>query len=480
MTRTVIDETLRTIRTDFGLDTVAAYLRDAEQGALRLAGLQSARGAAPAGAREYPWGRGLVGRAAERAEPIAATDPDAYTLAAPMVLGDDAAGVLAVARARPLTAAETDGLLARGRALARALAPAPLDALRAELAPRLSEGPRAWLDALLAAAQRGDREAIVNAFPGVSRRVGREPLGSRSALVRRDLDVEVPLRAWRMDDAARAAVLCAYAQFEPSGAGEISREPAARRDPSQFEPSGAGEISREPAARRDPSQSEPSGAGETAVRAAAEGEASRRIREERSGEPAARRDPSQSATELARELYFTGDLRERSGALRGLAVIGRGDGALDAVLDAGRVTAVELFEAVIAENPYASRVLPDEEFRKLVLKSAFVGVSLDRVIGLETRADAELSRMLLSYVTEREVAGRSVPPDVWPIVARYGSPGLAAKLCGYLEHPAEAHRAAAARALGHLADPRARPFLEDRLARETDPAVRRALERAIA
>jgi len=151
-----------------------------------------------------------------------------------------------------------------------------------------------------------------------------------------------------------------------------------------------------------------------------------------------------------------------------------------AVLDAGRVTAVELFEAAIAENPYASRVLPDEEFRKLALKSAFVGVSLDRVIGLDTRADAELSRMLLSYVTEREVAGRSVPPDVWPIVARYGAAGLAAKLCGYLEHPAEVHRAAAARALGHLADPRARPFLEDRLARETDPAVRRALERAIA
>jgi hypothetical protein len=434
----VIDETLRAIRTDLGLDTAAAYLRDAEQGALRLAGFQGARGAAPAGAREYAWGKGLVGRAAERAEPIAATDPDAYTLAAPMVLGDEAAGVLAVARARPLTAAETDALLVRGRALARALAPAPLDALRAELAPRLPEGPRAWLDALLAAAQRGDREAIVNAFPGVSRRVGREPLGSRSALVRRDLDVEVPLRAWRMDDAVRAAVLCAFAQFEPSGAGE------------------------------------------TAVRAAAEGEVSLRIREERSGEPAARRDPSQSATELARELYFTGDLRERSGALRGLAVIGRGDGALDAVLDAGRVTAVELFEAVIAENPYASRVLPDEEFRSLALKSAFVGVSLDRVIGLDTRADAELSRMLLSYVTEREVAGRSVPPDVWPIVARYGAPGLAAKLCGYLEHPAEVHRAAAARALGHLADPRARPFLEDRLARETDPAVRRALERAIA
>ena len=88
--------------------------------------------------------------------------------------------------------------------------------------------------------------------------------------------------------------------------------------------------------------------------------------------------------------------------------------------------------------------------------------------------------MLLSYVTEREVAGRSVPPDIWPVVAVHPTPGLVAKLCGYLEHPAEAHRAGAAVALGRIADGSARPFLEDRLARETDGAVRWALERAIA
>ena len=150
------------------------------------------------------------------------------------------------------------------------------------------------------------------------------------------------------------------------------------------------------------------------------------------------------------------------------------------MLDACRVAAVELVEAAVAENPYSARILPDEEFRKVVLKCAFVGVSLDRVIGLETRADAELSRMLLSYVSEREVAGRSVPPDIWPVVALHPTPGLAAKLCGYLEHPSETHRAAAALALGRIADRRTRAFLEERLARETDRVVRRALERALA
>ena len=88
--------------------------------------------------------------------------------------------------------------------------------------------------------------------------------------------------------------------------------------------------------------------------------------------------------------------------------------------------------------------------------------------------------MLLSYVTEREVAGRSVPPDVWPVAALHPTAGLGAKLCGDLEHPATAHRIAAAQELALIADRHARPFMNDRLAREDDRTVRRILERALA
>src|SRR5207245_11174959 len=69
----------------------------------------------------------------------------------------------------------------------------------------------AGLDTGIAAAGRGEREAVLNAFPAVSRRLGKEPLGSRSALVPPRLEVEVPLRAWRVDDAGRVALLCAFA-----------------------------------------------------------------------------------------------------------------------------------------------------------------------------------------------------------------------------------------------------------------------------
>jgi hypothetical protein len=398
----VVATTLDRIRRNLGTTMAAVYLREPDQLELRLAGFAAAGGGGvPAHARQYAWGKGLPGAAAEQADVVTAPEPDPYAVAVPLLLGDEAVGALAVARdgGRGFTITEADALLAEGQDLARALAPPPLDALRAELERRLAAPALAWCETVIAAARRGDRESIVIAFPAAGRRAGREPLGARGALVRRDPDIEVPLRAWRIDDAVRVAFLAAF---------------------------------------------------------------------------------TGDAEALARDLYLTGDLRERAGALRGLAVIGRGTAALDVVLDACRVTAAELFEAALAENPYVSRVLPDGEFRTAVLKCAFVGVAIDRVADVERRADAELSRMLLSYVSEREVAGRSVPPDLWPVVARHPTPGLAGKLIGYLEHPAEAHRIAAARALGRIGDERARPFLLDRLARESDPAVRRALERAVA
>jgi len=379
-------------------DMIALYLPEGDGRVLRrVVTHERARGAAPLPS-EVSWGKGLIGAAAERAEPL--VDDAHRELAVPVLLGDEATGVLVTVRAgaRGFSPAEVDGLLVRGRALGRELAPAPLDALRSELTRSAPASGLAWLEVASAAGSRGDRNAVLSAFPAVSRRLGKEPLGSRSALVAPGLPVEVPLRAWRTDDAGRAALLLAFA-----------------------------------------------GDAET----------------------------------LARELYFGGDMRERSGALRALAVLGRGALAADAVMDACRVSAVELFEAAVAENPYTARVLPDHEFRQAVLKAAFMGISLARIMRLAERADAELSRMLLSYVTEREVAGRSVPPDIWPVVATHPTPGLVAKLCGYLEHPAEAHRLGAAGAIGHIGDARAQPFLRDRLARETDPAVRRALERAI-
>jgi hypothetical protein len=394
VTQASCDQALKKLIDTVGATGGAVYLGDRERSVLKLAAAVGQRVANNAlWPTEMSWGKDAAKRLIE-------VERDRAPLIMPLLLGEEEVGVVIVSGGRHAArGTETEELSNECRALACALAPEPLPALEDELRRRIPAAACEWLKAVIAAAARGDRDAVMTAFPAMGRRVGREPLGSQSALVRRDVDVEIYLRAWRLDDAGRVALLCAFAG---------------------------------------------------------------------------------DAEALARELYFSGDLRERCGALRGLAVVGRTASALDAVRDAIRSSAAELFEAALAENPYASRFLPDDEFRHAVLKAAFVGISIARVTGVESRADAELSRMLLSYVTEREVAGRSVPPDVWPVAAMHPTAGLVAKLCGYLEHPATAHRIGAAQALGRIGDRHARPFMNDRLAREDDRMVRRILERALA
>jgi putative methionine-R-sulfoxide reductase with GAF domain len=349
--------------------------------------------------REIPWGKGMAGAAAERVEPVGTCNlqttesPDVRpgakatllrgALVVPMMLGDEVVGTFGVGTngERTFSSAETRILWRRGQELARKLEPPAKDALRARLAKKVS---LEWLDA---------QTNLAEAFPAVSRKLGREPLGATDAVVSADGD-EVPLRAWRADDAGRALL--------------IMNQP----------------------------------------------------------------DPEKAA----REMYFQGDLREKAGALRALAIVGRGDASV--LLDAMRLAADELVEAALADNPQVKH-LPEHEFRRAVLKCAFIGVSIERVQPM--RADAELTRMLLGLASEREAAGRPVPADLWPVAAMAPVPGLVAKLIGLLEHGSVAHRTAAARALGRLADrEQARPFLLDRFARENDESVKRALDWAMA
>src|SRR5262245_13287564 len=217
----------------------------------------------------------------------------------------------------------------------------------------------AWLEAAIAAVADGAQDLRV-VFPAVARGVGRDGLEPGAVLG------GVPLGAWRIDDAARVALLRA----------------AVRRD-------------------------------------------------------------AEGALGLALELYRTGDARDRTGALRALSLLPEAHadpGALPAILDAMRTSQGEIFEAAILDNPYASWHLPQHEWRKAVLKTVFVGMAIARIARIDERADAELAQSLLDFATEREAATRAVPPDIWRIAALHPPPGLAAKLLGYLEHPAPEQR----------------------------------------
>jgi len=113
------------------------------------------------------------------------------------------------------------------------------------------------------------------------------------------------------------------------------------------------------------------------------------------------------------------------------------------------------------------------------MKSAFVGAPVDRILGLERRANAELTRMVMEYIDEQESARRRFPPEAWLAVAHHPLSGCAGRMLGYLGHSTAEQRRGAARALAILKQPRTCTFLEERLEVERDESVRAVLRQAL-
>jgi hypothetical protein len=117
------------------------------------------------------------------------------------------------------------------------------------------------------------------------------------------------------------------------------------------------------------------------------------------------------------ELYRTGDAAERRAVLRALPLLDVGDGALPLVRDALRTNDTRLIAAALGD--YATDHLDAETYRQGVLKCVFTGIPLAAVPGLPGRADAPMARMMAAFAHERTAAGRDVPDDIRPILARF-------------------------------------------------------------
>jgi hypothetical protein len=183
--------------------------------------------------------------------------------------------------------------------------------------------------------------------------------------------------------------------------------------------------------------------------------------------------------EIVEAVYHEGDSREKRAVIRALPLLPEGRRFLPLALDAGRRSETTLFEAVACHNPFPARHYPELEFNKLVMKAAFVGVALDRIVGLDRRGNPELARMGMDHVSEQESAGRRFAPGIWLAIAGCPPAGAVARMIGYLNHGVAEQRLGAARGLERAADARSRAFLLERARHETEPVVLQALSEAL-
>lgn len=125
---------------------------------------------------------------------------------------------------------------------------------------------------------------------------------------------------------------------------------------------------------------------------------------------------SHSALEQQRllsDLYYRGDTAEKCAVLRCLPLLAQPSQYILIATDSVRSHVQPVLEAITCENPYPARHFDDPSFNQLVMKAYFTGVPVRRVVGLQERKNAELSRMAQDFAAERAAAGRPIPTDLY-------------------------------------------------------------------
>lgn len=190
--------------------------------------------------------------------------------------------------------------------------------------------------------------------------------------------------------------------------------------------------------------------------------------------------PAGEFREVAHQCYELGDSREQQSWLRALSLLPDNERFLTTAVDACRTNIIPLFESIACENPFPLRAFPENNFNQLVMKVLFNALAVERVIGLEDRLNAALSNMCDDFVSEREAAGRSVPCDIWLVLAPHVQPSGLDRVYRYLGHEDAEHRYWVAMGLAHLQNGGSRTALETQVKMEKEERVKTAIEQALA
>lgn len=81
-----------------------------------------------------------------------------------------------------------------------------------------------------------------------------------------------------------------------------------------------------------------------------------------------------------------------------------------------------VLEAIMYNNPYPYKYLNEQAWNQLVMKAFFTDKDVNRIIGLDERANKELASILIDYANERWAAHRVVPPQLWRLVSKFIDP----------------------------------------------------------
>lgn len=78
-----------------------------------------------------------------------------------------------------------------------------------------------------------------------------------------------------------------------------------------------------------------------------------------------------------------------------------------------------VLDAIMYDNPYPSEYLDQPAWNQMVLKAFFTDKDVNRIVGLDERANEQLAATLIDYAHERWAAQRPVNVQLWRLIGKF-------------------------------------------------------------
>ncbi|MDA8685817.1 EboA domain-containing protein [Robiginitalea sp.] len=118
-------------------------------------------------------------------------------------------------------------------------------------------------------------------------------------------------------------------------------------------------------------------------------------------------------------LMQVADTGELIAFLRYLCVLQRADAFTTIAVDALRTNISDVFDAIALANPYPEQYFNEGQWNQMYLKAAFMQRDLLGIQGVNTRANAALTKIISDYAHERWAASRDIDPHIWQPVSHF-------------------------------------------------------------
>ncbi|MBL4675372.1 MAG: EboA domain-containing protein [Mucilaginibacter sp.] len=118
-------------------------------------------------------------------------------------------------------------------------------------------------------------------------------------------------------------------------------------------------------------------------------------------------------------LFSVAEMNESVALYSALPFLAYPDLWINRCVDGIRSNMGNVLEAIMYRNCYPAENLGEAAWNQLVLKAFFTEKDLSSITGIDERANAELSRVLIDYARERRAAGRPVDPMLWVIAGKF-------------------------------------------------------------